>query len=82
MLVGYLLREIFVIALGGNNSDLDLLQGKDDSDMRPNDEQFGFGGFDLYKRRDTLKGAEQLFEGLLMIKEASNLESEFGVKVR
>lgn len=82
MLVGYLLREIFVIALGGNNSDLDLLQGKDDSDMRPNDEQFGFGGFDLSKRRDTLKGAEQLFEGLLMIKEASNLESEFGVKVR
>lgn len=38
MLMGYLLRQIFVIALGGHDSDLDLLQGKDDSDMRSDDE--------------------------------------------
>lgn len=82
MLVGYLLGKIFVIALWGNNSDLDLLQGKDDSDMRPNYEQLGLGGFDLSLSCNTLKGAEQLFEGLLMMNEVSNLESELGVKLR
>lgn len=35
--MGYLLRQIFVIALRGHDSDLHLLQGKDDSDMRPDD---------------------------------------------
>lgn len=50
--------------------------------MRTNAEEFRLGALYLDGRGVTLKGAEQLLEGLAMMKEACSLSSLLGVKVR
>lgn len=50
--------------------------------MRSDAEELRLGGLYLRGWKGTLKGAEQLLEGLAMMKEACSLSSLLGVKVR
>lgn len=82
MLVGYLSCQFGTALEDSDNKDLHLLQRHNDTHMRSHPEKFGLGWFYLNEEEDTLKGAEQLVEGLLMMKLAYNFYSLFGVKDR
>jgi hypothetical protein len=72
LFVGDLSGEVGTVLVDGAEGDLYLLQGQDDADVRADPEEFWLGGLDLRAGRGTLKGAEQLLEGLLMMKLASS----------
>ena len=82
MFVGYLSCQFWTALEDSDNKDLNLLQGHDDTDMRSHPEKLWLGWFNLDREGDTLNGAEQLVEGLLMMKLAYNFYSLFGVNDR
>lgn len=82
VLVGDLTCEVRTTAEMRADDDLHLLERQDDADVRPHTEELRLGGLYLSGVSGTLKGAEQLLEGLEMMKEACNLSSLLGVNVR